>query len=375
MPSYLPVKAIRSMTYAELERWWEVDFDVLASTAVAEATGDVHPSVREALASDDWLEQWADALFAGIGELLSSAERMEYTGDARLARTRRRSGLVQARMQHVRILLGKLSKEQGLEMAPAPNRYGRAAALSILGKHHKDELSEIRDAELARQGLPKNGPLYDVSYQDAFEAVEDAVARGYVAAPLTPEVRGLLALPREAVKRKVAKDANRQEDRNDALRHPLTLREWSACLRELLETHAGLSGVEPSFTVTLPSVDMGELRRMPEEEARKLLNRRRFIRSLAQRNQECEMHKRQLVRQADVRRKEAERPWRESAERAREEIARRYPEEFSALMKALMPYCDADTTEFLDDAMSPLRRSQFIRELKTKLADGTLLGR
>lgn len=371
MTAYLPIKAIRSMTYAELERWWEVDFDALVSTAVAEATGHVQPCVSAALESEDWIEQWADALFAAIGELSTSVERMEYTQDARLSRTKARYGKVMQRMQQVNTLLKHHVRKQGQEMAPLASKDGRAAALSILARHYEEDLRRLRAEKLTQRGLSVNGPLYDASYEDGLAHVEDFVARGIITAPLTPEVQHLLKGTREALRAVVASDATRQEEREDALRHPLVLRGWSECLHELMEEHSQLSGIDPSFATILPRLDVEELRQIPEGEAWGHLNRRRFLRALVQRHREFEMHRRQLTRAVGRHAQEIKRPWTEAAQEVREEIAQQHPEEFAALMAAFAPYLEPGSTRFAPDASTT--RASLVGVLKGQLADGSLL--
>ncbi|GAA3183082.1 hypothetical protein GCM10017688_41330 [Streptomyces ramulosus] len=63
---------------------------MLVTTAIAEATDDVHATALEAL-HGDWLDSWADALYTGAGELASSVERMVCTRDRRLKNVQRRA--------------------------------------------------------------------------------------------------------------------------------------------------------------------------------------------------------------------------------------------------------------------------------------------
>lgn len=373
MPKYMTVGDVRGMTYPELERWWEVDFEVLVTSAVAEATGPVHPSVREALDSDDWIEQWADALFAGTGELASSVERMQYLRSERLERTRKRLGDMQQRMQYVNRRLKDRERAQGWEMGSEAQKDGRAASLSILARHHHAEFIELRTRMCSDRGLPVNDPLFGVSYKDAFDAIEDGWRRGFLTAPVGRELERLARLSDDEIKRVVATDVSDQLDRIDSLRHPLMLRRWKQALSELLEEHSRLNGLTPSFTITLPGVSMKEMWQLPEEQARRLLNRRRFLRALAQRNRECEMHRRQLVRAATLRAEEAKQPWMDAAQAAREEIARRHPDEFAALLAAFTPFCVPGSTRFAMGALGRRARGELVHNLKQKLEDGTLL--
>lgn len=373
MPSYLPMRQIRSMAYAELERWWEVDFDVLSSTAVAEATGPVMPSVTEALRSDDWIEQWADALYAASGELKSSAERMEYTRDRRLPDTQRRSGLVVQRVGHVNRLLRDRRRKQGWDMVADHRKDARGASLSILARHHIEESRQLADAEIARRGLAPHHPFWDAHYETKFDAIEDAVHREVLKTPVTPQVESLLRMPPHVLTNRVALDATRQEERCAELRHPLLLRGWANALQHLRDRHCELAGLEPAFTVGLPSLNMRQLRAMDTEDAWTIINRRRFVRALAQRYRECEMHIREITRAVSVRREELEEPWRDAVGASREELARRHPEQMAALLAAFEPFCVPGSTQIREDFLrkgGPVT-GQLVPTLKQALADGT----
>lgn len=374
MPVYLPIHQIRRMTYLELKRWWEVDFAALASTAVAEATGTVEPSVRKALASDEWVEQWCDALYAGCGELLSGVERMEHLGDGRLARTRIERDRMMKRLIQARRLLKEKTLREAWEVTPESQKDARAASVGILRKHHQDEFLDLRLEELARKGLPEENPLFGVSFKDAYHCIEESAKNGVLSVPVTPEVERLMSFDGPSMKAEVARDVNNSRTgRCDALRHPLLLRRWSEALHQLLAEHAELSGVEPQFSIYLPRLDIKALRRGPEEAGRKTVSRRRFLRALAQRNQECGMHRRRLVRAANMRLDEVRQPWRDAARTAQEDLAQRHPGEMTALLAAFAPYCKADSTRFREGALSTRGRGDLIHDLKKKLASGTLM--
>jgi hypothetical protein len=373
MPSYLPMNQIRSMSYADLERWWEVDFDVLTSTAVAEATGPVQPSVVQALSSDDWIEQWADALYAGSGELKSSAERMEYTRDKRLETTQKRSGLVAQRLGHVNGLLRRQRKAQGVGMVPDNQKDARGMCLSLLSKYYKEEGRQLAVEEIARRGLAPHHPFWDAHYETKFDAIEDAIQRGVLQPSITPEARALLDMPAAALTSRVALDATQQENRCAELRHPLLLRGWTNALEHLRDRHCELAGLEPTFTVTLPNLDIRKLREMTADEAWAIINRRRFIRALAQRYRECEMLVREITRAVAVRRGEIEAPWYEAVGASREELARRHPEEMKALLTAFEPFCVPGSTQIRSNLLGRGGevKGQLVPALKQALAEGT----
>lgn len=370
MPSYMKISDIRGMTYLELERWWEVDFDVLVTTAVAEATGDVHATVSAALRSNDWLEQWADALYAGAGELASSAERMTYTRDQRLQNVKRRAGVVHQRMGQANTLLKTRRAEQGWELLAPQLKDARLSALSILAKHHGEETERLRTEELARRGLPAPNLIDAPSYRDVFEAIEDAVKRELIKAPARQEVRALLAAPPHEITSVVAGDVTHQQERCDDLRHPLLLRSWADALEHLRDRHCELAGLTPEFTTSLRALDMRKLRSMKSEDAWDIINRRRFIRALAQRWRECQMHVRQLGRTAAQRSDVLREPWYEAERAVREELGRRHPEQVKALLVGFAPFCEPGTTRIPRGALNPRSRGQVVRELKEALADG-----
>lgn len=370
MPRYMRIGDIRNMPYLELKRWWEVDFDVLVTTAIAEATGDVHATVSAALRSDEWLEQWADALYAGAGELASNVERMTYTRDERLKNVKRRAGVVYQRMGQANALLKAQRAEQGWELLAPHLKDARLSALSILAKHHRKEIKQLRTEELARRGLPVPQPLDAPSYRDVFEAIEDAVERELIKAPASQEVRRLLAVSARKITSVVAGDVTRQQERCDALRHPLLLRSWAEALEHLRDRHCELAGIRPEFTTSLAALDMRELRSMRDEDAWDIVNRRRFIRALAQRWRECQIYVRQLGRTAAQRSDELRGPWYEAERAVREELGRRHPEQLDALVAGFAPFCEPGTTWIPRGALPQRTRGQIVRELKAALKDG-----
>lgn len=252
MPRYMKLRDVRALTYTEFERWWEVDFNVLVPTAIAEATGEVHPTVTAALRSDDWLEQWADALYAASGELDSSVERMTYTRDGRLEQVKHQAGVVHQRMGQVNGLLKGQRREQGWEMLGDHFRDARLMALSILAKHHLEESGLLRAEELVQRGLSPRPPLWEASYADGLEAIEDAVRHQLIQAPISAGVRALQSAPQHRITSVVAQDVKYQQERCDApapaplgrgtgtpARPPLCLGRHSARIHDVLG-HVGL---------------------------------------------------------------------------------------------------------------------------------------
>ncbi|WP_157596665.1 hypothetical protein [Streptacidiphilus rugosus] len=370
MPSYMKMGDVRALTYSELARWWEVDFDVLVTTAIAEATGPIHPSASEALHSDAWTERWADALYAGAGELASSVERMTYTCDTRLAKVRRQSGAVQERMGEVNALLKARQQDQGWEMLPEHLKDARLMALAILAKHYREEADQLFTEELGRQGLPTHPPLYGTGYRNVMDAIEDATKRGLIDTPASPGIHALLAAPPHKITHLAAGDVTDQQERVADLRHPLLLRPWASALEHLRDRHCELAGIPAQFTISLSTLNMRELRAESSEDAWDVINRRRFIRALAQRWRECQMLIRQLGRTVAQVSEDLRRPWYEASWAAREELGQRHAEQMHALVVAFAPYCEAETTRIRRGALPGRTRGPLVRELRQALADG-----
>ncbi|WP_158943796.1 hypothetical protein [Streptomyces sp. NRRL S-378] len=371
MPKYMKISDVRRMSYDELKRWWEVDFDVLVTTAIAEATGEVHPTVSSALRSDDWVEWWADALYSGTGELLSSTERMAFTRDMRLAKETQRAGIVHQRMDEANRVLKARRAEQGWEMLGPHLKDAHLSALSILAKHHKQELEGLRVIELAQRDLVASNPMDAPSYKDVYDAIEDAVRQELISAPVGQAVRALLSAHVRVLTDIAAADVTDQQERCDELRHPLLLRAWNDALVHLRDRHCALAGIEPVFTITLPVLDVKALRLVSEAEAWAVINRRRFIRALAQRWRECQMRVRQMGRTAAERSEAAREPWYAAERAAREVLGHRHPHQLEALTAAFKPFCEPGTTLIRRKALSSRQRGQLIRELKQALEQGT----
>lgn len=370
MPKYLPLRIIRTMTYQELERWWEVDFEVLCSTVVAEATGEVHASVREALCSDDWIDQWADALYAAYGALASATERMLILNDDRLEKNKKEAGQVNRRRGEVNRLVNAKKKRQGITLMGKYDRDAHHASLSIIVRQHENEYLSIRERIYRKHNLPN---LEDVEepYADNLQAVEHCVSRGYITAPLTQEVEYLLSAQNHVLADIVGRDVVKQDDRCDELRHPLLLRKWRDGLAHLRDRHCELAGLPPLYSVDLPTLDVNKILSMRIEEARTIINRRRFIRSIAQRHRECQMYIVQLSRLAAIKINEHRKPWHMANQEARDELGHRHQDELDALTRGLALFCVPGTTEFDLERFAHKDRKEAIRMMKEALRDGT----
>ncbi|WP_146057639.1 hypothetical protein [Streptomyces sp. SM12] len=361
---------VRKMTYADLERWWEVDPNVLATTVVADATGHVHPTVSAALRSEEWLDHWADVLYATVGELDSSAERMTYTGDPRLPRVTRQCGQVHLRMQEANTLLRQRSRAEGRDLMPKTVTDARQAALSLLAKHHREEATKLRAEEIAHRGLAPDPPTHDWGEgpADAFDAIENAVRSGLLVAPIAAQTRRLIHMRERGFIVAVGHDVKQQRERNDGLRHPLLLRRWTAALTYLRDTTAAQAGGIATWTLVQPALDMDALRALPSQQAWLVINRRRFLRGCFQRWRECSRHVQDVVRTVAVRTEDERRPWSEATHASRITLAQRHPAQYRMLRDALEPYTEPGTPKIRHGALTQNQRSELFASLRERLA-------
>lgn len=82
------------------------------------------------------------------------------------------------------------------------------------------------------------------------------------------------------------------------------------------------------------------------------------------------MHVRHVGRTAAVRLEELREPWHTAVRAAREELARRHPDQTQALIAGLAPFCEPGSTRLRCGALNARTRGPVVRELKQALADG-----
>lgn len=364
MPSELTMGHARSLTFAELERRWEEDFSQLCTTVLAEATGPVDPSVEAALRSAAWASRWDDALYACIGALASAAERKAFTEDPSWKRTLNHLSAVRRRAAEAKELLDRQRRPRAQpRLADA-----RLLVSSVLAKHYAQEFEELRVEEFARRGLPPQEDDERGPGRDGLGRVEDLVASGVLEEPADAQVDRLLGASPQALTRTVALDANEREY-CPALRHPLLLRGWAAALERLRDEHYALDGMQPSFTVTLPALDLDALRAMEPAQAWKVLHRRRFLRSLAQRWRECQMEIHWQVQRAELHHQQQRQPRTAALDAAGEALGRRHAVERDALLERCAPFCEEGTMLLQERLHSPRPRGEFRRELAQALRE------
>ncbi|GAA2016872.1 hypothetical protein GCM10009799_51220 [Nocardiopsis rhodophaea] len=332
----LRIGEVRRRTAAELEALWRADFDALVTTAIADAEGKAGRVTAETLRSQEWIEDWQDALTWAESELSSAMERMEYESDPRLERNRVRLKRTRRALGASRSLLNQRRKARNSHIN-ARQMNARLTAQSWLCRHHEGEAQEVRRGLLRKAGLPEVSPLRAEDSTDALGSIERCVRAGLLEAEITPDVEKLIALRGADFRNAVADDVSDQKARREGLRHPLLLRRWYAALVELQEmTRQTARGHADG---QLPALDVDELHSMSQQEARKVLNARRFFRACQQRRVEWKLVVRRVHHEVVKAEQQVEEPWSQARAEAQRVIVERYPEQYQAVLKVLAPYC------------------------------------
>lgn len=324
----------------ELMELWRQDFQVLVTTAIADTQGRVHPVVADMLRSAEWCHDWYDALMAAEGELASAHERMAYSGDLRAGATKKRLMRIRTVRDEARVLHRDRMRTEG-QNNPAAVRVRQAdsVAMAWLRHHHKDWCNVRRGELLRERGMAENRPGYGMSPADGVEAIENAAREGTIPYPSTPEVEALLDLGDEQFRNQVARDIQEQDFRIQELRHPLLLNDWMAALQELEAMTLPLAWAENnSESMTLGRLDVAKLAALPSEEAYKVLRARRFCRALYQRIAEWKRIVRRMARDVAALEEAIARPWYDVEQQVRQELVDKFPEQYSAMRRALDPF-------------------------------------
>ncbi|MET8978288.1 hypothetical protein ABZX85_22000 [Streptomyces sp. NPDC004539] len=344
-------------------------FDNLVTVAIAEAvSGYVPQRTRRLLRKAEWRQDWQDALLCADGELQVATERMRYTHDPRLETTEHRLRRVRVRRNEASVLVKKLRRHDFL--GSVERRAGTDSRLTAQGwlrTAFPDEYAGLLTRERNRIGVLEEGG--EPSFRDVHEQIEYACAHGWLTAPRSPEVDGLLAAADAVVRHTAADDAKDQEGRNAALRHPLLLGRWENALRELGRTTAVRARAEtPHALGVLPD----DFYALPRPEATGVLNARRFLAALQQRRLEYKRYVRQLTQA--LRERARENPYVLAAAEAKAGasalLVARHPGEYAYVLAALAPYEERDGVLPLALVSSP-RRAELKREVLAALADGT----
>jgi hypothetical protein len=372
MPFDMTLSMVRRYTADELEALWRQNFQYLVVTAISDADGRAHPAVADRLRSPAWCADWIDALDYAIATAETAVERMTYSADPRQHDQVKRLQRLRASQHAGRIQLKQMNAV-GNQGVAAINRSRSAARFTkvILRSHFHEWFNERLLDETARRGLPRRPPSYGTHYRDGVHMVESMIEDGTLEYPTPDAVKRLIDLSDDDFRNVVAEDVADEEGRDERLRHPALLNDWMAALQDLQEmtwSHLELKG---GPFQDLPQLDYAALTKACSTEVAVTLRRRRFYRSVIQRTNEWRRLRRHLVREAETRQAELDRPWTTVLNAITDEIPAVFPREYEAVRRALDPFGEPDPgCDFLSDAFHGKRRA-FKDLMKKSLADGT----
>ncbi|MFE6461238.1 hypothetical protein ACFVP0_27740 [Streptomyces cinereoruber] len=338
-----PEQRLRLYEVADLDdeafgQYTQERFTQLVTAAIADAAGLLNPLQRARLHDPARLPDLHDALIFAEGNQQVVVERMSYHRDPRTARSTRL--LRQVRAAHHRVA------RQVAEQRRAEARRREAAeplptdlvtvTRSWLAHTLPDRFHQLLDEELAQTGLPARPPA-----TDAFDTIEEGWADGHLPAERTQEVDHLLAKGPVAFRGAVADDARTQDQRNPALRHPLLQRRWAQALNELTELTVPVARASSSFALGPLPRDVYD---MPEADAYKILNGRRFLCALWQRRGEHARLLHQYSTTVTHRRRSAPAhdPRRRAVEAATDRLVAEHPAAAMHILGGLIPHVDEE---------------------------------
>ncbi|MFD0373696.1 hypothetical protein [Streptomyces sp. NPDC127112] len=339
-------------------------FDHLVTAAIADAAGYLRPAQHDLLHAPGRLHDLRDALTFAEGDLQVAVERMTYHRDPRAARTSRQ-------LRQVRTALHQVHRESAA-LRRAENRARDAAAGTAstdtvttargwLAHAYPARFTQLLAQAQAAAGLPVR-PLA----KDIFDTIEEGWADSHLTAPSTPGLEQLLARGVVAFRSAVADDARDQNDRDPALRHPLLQRRWNTALDELATLTVPVARASsPSALGALPS----DFSHLPEPDAFKILNARRFLVAIWQRRAE---HTRLIHQYAgtvtDWRRAAPDHDLRSQAlDAALDRLVAEHPAAAARILARLRPHATADG-RLEEDVFTPALRAQAKREVLADLA-------
>ncbi len=353
---------VYTMEATDLKGRFLGDFDAMVTLVIAEARDRrrVPKSTREWLSDTDRLDDWADALAAAQGTLSIAVRRMEFQEDPRLESN---AETLRAVIKRRAAITKRLTQHRRAEHARRPDTRQNTDAVYVakawLARHHQDETSSIQRKVERERGLErKERP----AFKDAWEAIKYWQETGLLQAPVSPLAQELLRAPDGVFQRVAADDCREHDDRNMALRHPLLLHRWQQMLLHLQEVVDGQHGR------SMPTVD--ELRALGPDQAMHLLNGNRFRMAVRQRYAECMAIRRRLTSEMSRREEEEYAPFVEIAQEAREEIARRYPDQYHYVRASIWYVLQRGQEDARIQANSPTR-SQLRRDIFSALEGGS----
>lgn len=344
-------------------------FEHLATAAIADAGGHLRPAQHDLLHAPTRLHDLRDALTFAEGDLQVAVERMTYHQDPRTTRTARQLRQVRtARHQvHRETAALRRSEDRTRESEETPSTDTVTTTRGWLSQAYPVLFAQLLAQAHAAAGLPAR-PLA----KDIFDTVEEGWADGYLPAPRTAEVDRLLSMAAVAFRSAVADDARNQNDRDPALRHPLLQRRWNTALEEL--TSLTVPVARASSSSALGSLPNG-FADIPEPDAFKVLNARRFLVAAWQRRAE---HNRLIHQYAitvtDRRRAAPDHDLRRQAiDAALDRLVAAQPAAAARILARLRPYATADGT-LEPDTFTPALRARAKREVLADLAAIRRLG-
>lgn len=363
------------MRAEEAERVQVASFKALTATAVADATGNASPDISQWLRSDDVCHDWHDALLCAIGGLQVSAECLQYLKDPRGKAVRQKAGAVKHVLETEAVPL--LRKLRGREEEREKEDYGvwDAVKLSnkLLGKHFPDERDRLEAEERQRRGLRTRKPPIDGDHLEGrADLIESLYWHGILHTPVSAEIQGLrdmrFVVFREEV---VVADCREQEERNGYLRHPLVLARWKEALDDLAAMTSEFA-LDHSGGHLLTKLPQTFSRVYTHNQAMRILNARRFLSAVKQRQTEARRCWRQLHAYTHEPLLAHREPWRDANRTALLRLAQAHPEEYAWLrgwMRAVLQ--DGQEGDTILRSIPSRVRGELRRNLAQGLADGT----
>jgi hypothetical protein len=362
---------IREIPPHELPAHWRSKYEALATTVMSEASGTLDPEVRDILRSDEWLYEWNDALVFSRAQMETAIERMHCTGESdRMNRARRRLDEICARLGDTDYYIKTKEKEEALQDPVMAHTFITSkVAASYLSIFHQEEFEKIAADIRARTGLPDKPPFWGDPAADKVDQIERAARYNLIGPPIGPRAEQLLEMSDFYLNRTVSEDARNQDNREKDLRHPLLLNDWMASLHDVVHQTGPTAGAIPD-TMHLAPLDYPRLHRMTETDVRNILRARRFFRGLQQRINEWNRLVNRVSRTAVIAQNNAEKPWLDARWEARNRIATIYPDQYSALLRALDAFTIPGTDQ-LERSRYEIVRKQVKDQLIGCLKDGT----
>ncbi|MGW6536762.1 hypothetical protein ACWGBV_19690 [Streptomyces sp. NPDC055051] len=317
----------------------EERFDQLVTAAIADADGRLRPEQHTVLHAPGRLLQLHDALTFAQGDLQVAAERMAYHGDARAARTTRLLRRVRTALHEVTRKTTAVRREEGRQReaeATPPSTDVIVMARNWLVDALPDHFNRLLTRTFAEAGFPLRPAAADV-----FGTVEEGWDDGLLTEPRTQQVDELLAKGAVAFRSLVADDVRAQNARATALRHPLLQRRWAQALDELAELTIPVARASSSSVLGPLPAGVYDL---PETDAYKVFNSRRFLTAVWQRQAE----RKHLLRHyaatvTELRRSSPEHDLRRRAvEAAIDQLVNQQPAAASRLVTGLLPHTTGD---------------------------------